>query len=184
MCVCNVLLLPLCASGAVWLAWPTLRARSPKTTFFTPKDRYGDFNASEFKHASSIIIQFFIGNSTYYLFVCLFVCLLFLQVYGVLLAVANTHNHMDKATFPHVRTLLEFDTREFLNVIALVCGDLLLYSHHCSPLSSSPLTPSPLHHCTMSSPLPPSLPSPLHHSTLPSPPPLPPSRSPTSRTGF
>jgi hypothetical protein len=41
-------------------------------------------------------------------------------VYEVLLAKKNAHNFDDKADFPHVRTLLLFDTREFLNVIALV----------------------------------------------------------------
>ena len=45
---------------------------------------------------------------------------LVLQVYEVLLAKTNTHNFDDKASYPHVRTLLQFDTREFLNVIALV----------------------------------------------------------------
>ena len=42
-------------------------------------------------------------------------------MYEVLLAKTNTHNFDDKASYPHVRTLLQFDTREFLNVIALVC---------------------------------------------------------------
>ena len=43
-------------------------------------------------------------------------------MYEVLLAQKNAHNFDDKANFPHVRTLLLFDTREFLNVIALVCS--------------------------------------------------------------
>lgn len=44
----------------------------------------------------------------------------FAQVFDVLLAPKNLHNPSDEALYPHVRTLLEFDTREFLNVIALV----------------------------------------------------------------
>lgn len=41
------------------------------------------------------------------------------DVYSVLLAPTNTHNPTDKDSYPHVRTLLHFDTRGFLNVIAL-----------------------------------------------------------------
>jgi hypothetical protein len=40
-------------------------------------------------------------------------------VYEVLLAPTNVHNPSDKASYPHIRTLLEFDTREFLNVVAM-----------------------------------------------------------------
>ena len=43
-----------------------------------------------------------------------------LQVYSILLNPVNVHNPTDKASYPHIRTLLDFDTREFLNVIALV----------------------------------------------------------------
>ena len=50
------------------------------------------------------------------------------QVYETLLAPTNTHNPSDKASYPHVRTLLEFDTREFLNVLAMVSSDA-----YCSP---------------------------------------------------
>jgi hypothetical protein len=41
------------------------------------------------------------------------------SMYEVLLAPTNTHNHNDKEKYPHVHTLLHFDTREFLNVLAL-----------------------------------------------------------------
>jgi hypothetical protein len=41
------------------------------------------------------------------------------SMYEVLLAPTNTHNHNDKEMYPHMCTLLHFDTREFLNVIAL-----------------------------------------------------------------
>ena len=44
----------------------------------------------------------------------------------MLLAKKNAHNFDDKADFPHVRTLLLFDTREFLNVIALVYISLII----------------------------------------------------------
>ncbi len=42
------------------------------------------------------------------------------QVLEILLNSSNVHNPTDKASYPHIRTLLNFDTREFLNVIALV----------------------------------------------------------------
>lgn len=48
-----------------------------------------------------------------------------LQVYEILLASTNFHNPADKASYPHMRTLLEFDTREFLNVLSLVCNIML-----------------------------------------------------------
>ncbi|KAL5471029.1 hypothetical protein EMCRGX_G029102 [Ephydatia muelleri] len=41
------------------------------------------------------------------------------SVYEILLASTNVHNPADKASYPHMRTLLEFDTREFLNVLSL-----------------------------------------------------------------
>ncbi len=47
------------------------------------------------------------------------------QVFDVLLARTNVHNPSDTASYPHICTLLEFDTREFLNVIALVCSFLV-----------------------------------------------------------
>ena len=51
-------------------------------------------------------------------------------MYEVLLAKKNAHNFDDKANFPHVRTLLLFDTREFLNVIALVYIHLIV-NYYC-----------------------------------------------------
>jgi len=41
------------------------------------------------------------------------------SVYEAVLAPTNTHNPSDKASYPHMRTLLKFDTREFLNVLAM-----------------------------------------------------------------
>jgi hypothetical protein len=40
------------------------------------------------------------------------------SIFETLLAVTNTHNPNDKTSYPHLHTLLEFDAREFLNVLA------------------------------------------------------------------
>ena len=52
-------------------------------------------------------------------------------MYETLLAPTNTHNPSDKASYPHVRTLLEFDTREFLNVLAMVSSDTSVVNCVC-----------------------------------------------------
>lgn len=48
-------------------------------------------------------------------------CLIFsLQVFEFLIRLHSAEGSVDEEVYPHVRTLLHFDTREFLNVLALV----------------------------------------------------------------
>lgn len=43
-----------------------------------------------------------------------------LQVFEFLIRLHSTEGSVDEEVYPYVRTLLHFDTREFLNVLALV----------------------------------------------------------------
>lgn len=43
-----------------------------------------------------------------------------LQVFEFLIRLHSTEGSVDEEVYPHIRTLLHFDTREFLNVLALV----------------------------------------------------------------
>lgn len=45
-----------------------------------------------------------------------------LQVFEFLIRLHSAEGSVDEEVYPYVRTLLHFDTREFLNVLALV-GD-------------------------------------------------------------
>uniref|UniRef100_A0A1X7VJT1 Uncharacterized protein n=1 Tax=Amphimedon queenslandica TaxID=400682 RepID=A0A1X7VJT1_AMPQE len=40
------------------------------------------------------------------------------SIFETILTPNNTHNPSDKARYPHIQTLLEFDTKEFLNVLS------------------------------------------------------------------
>uniref|UniRef100_A0A8B9ZZD2 VPS8 subunit of CORVET complex n=1 Tax=Anas zonorhyncha TaxID=75864 RepID=A0A8B9ZZD2_9AVES len=52
-------------------------------------------------------------------------CLIFfsLQVFEFLIRLHSTEGSVDEEVYPHIRTLLHFDTREFLNVLALTFED-------------------------------------------------------------
>lgn len=45
-----------------------------------------------------------------------------LQVFEFLIRLHSAEGSVDEEVYPYVRTLLHFDTREFLNVLALVRG--------------------------------------------------------------
>lgn len=49
-----------------------------------------------------------------------------LQVFEFLIRLHSAEGSVDEEVYPYVRTLLHFDTREFLNVLALVRHPALL----------------------------------------------------------
>ena len=52
--------------------------------------------------------------------VCVRVCVCVSQVYEFLIRLHSADSSDEEEVFPYIRTLLHFDTREFLNVLAMV----------------------------------------------------------------
>lgn len=60
---------------------------------------------------------------------CVCVCVCVSQVFDFLIRLHSADSSEEEEVFPFIRTLLHFDTREFLNVLAMVRFPLAVLSH-------------------------------------------------------